>query len=94
LKLEGGFNLISDEFCNYHFVPILPPDYEFIGVTAGMTSGMKKGLTLGVGMWGDLDDTFMWWLDQEPYGPCPIYSNPAATVTYSNIRFGPIESTV
>ena len=59
-----------------------------------MTPSMKKGLTLGVGLWGDLDDTYMWWLDQEPYGTCPIYSNPAATVTYSNIRFGPIGSTV
>jgi hypothetical protein len=45
-------------------------------------------------LWGDVDDSFMWWLDQEPYGPCPVEPNsPNSTVTYSNVRFGPIGST-
>ena len=59
-----------------------------------MTPGMKEGMVLILSLWGDLDDTYMWWLDQPPYGPCPIYSNSNATVTYSNIRFGPIGSTI
>ncbi len=55
---------------------------------------MKKGVVLIFGLWGDADDTNMGWLDQEPYGPCPVEpNNPNSTVTFSNVRFGPIGST-
>ena len=94
-KVDGGFSSLSDEFCDYHYKPTLPPGYEdyFHGVTAGMSPGMRKGMVLILSLWGDQEDTFMWWLDKEPYGPCPIYSNPNPVVTYSNVRFGPIGST-
>ena len=95
MKVEGGFSSLSDEFCDYHYKPTLPPGYEdyFHGITDGLTAGLKKGVVLIFGIWGDVDDSFMWWLDQEPYGPCPVESNsPNSTVTYSNVRFGPIGS--
>jgi hypothetical protein len=95
-KVEGGFSTLSDEFCDYHYIPTLPPGYEdyFHGITDGVTPGMKKGVVLIFSLWGDTDDTYMWWLDQEPYGPCPVEpNNPNSTVTYSNVRFGPIGST-
>jgi hypothetical protein len=95
-KVDGGFTSLNDDFCNYHYIPTLPECSEgyFHGVTAGMSPGMREGLVLVFSLWGDLEDTWMWWLDQEPYGPCPIYSNPNPTVTYSNVRFSPIRSTV
>ena len=36
----------------------------------------------------------MTWLDVEPNGPCPTYNNSAASITFSNIKFGTIGSTV
>jgi len=95
MKVEGGFNSVSDEFCEYHYVPTLEGyDYEFFGVKKGMTKGMKQGMVLILSLWGDADDNFMQWLDTEPYGPCPDFTDPDAVVTYSNIRFGPIGTTV
>ncbi|XP_046446265.1 probable 1,4-beta-D-glucan cellobiohydrolase B isoform X3 [Daphnia pulex] len=95
-EVEGGFSTLSDEFCDYHYIPTFPPGYEdyFHGITDGVTPGMKKGVVLIFGLWGDADDTYMGWLDQEPYGPCPVEpNNPNSTVTFSNVRFGPIGST-
>jgi len=43
--------------------------------------------------WGEFEDTTMSWLDKEPAGPCPIYTEPNGKFSFSNIKIGPIGST-
>ena len=83
-----GFSSISDKFCNYFGKP------NADGVSDGMSRGLRQGMVLLMTFWGDLQDSAMTWLDVEPNGPCPAYNNSAASVTFSNIKFGPIGSTV
>ena len=62
-----------------------------------MGDGMKNGMTLAISLWGGprrpgSND----WLDTGANGPCqPGQSSPASggSVTFSNIKFGPIGST-
>ena len=59
-----------------------------------MTQGLKNGMVLTMGLWGNVTNPdFMYWLDQPPNGPCPVYSNLNPKVIYSNIKYGFIGST-
>jgi len=54
----------------------------------------NDGFVLIFNAWGDPNDpNSMFWLDQPPNGPCPIYTNPDPKVTFGNVRVGPIGST-
>ena len=88
LQVAGNFNSISDAYCNY------TGQNNIGGISASMTQGLKNGMVLTMGLWGDLKNpNFMGWLDKPPYGPCPVYTNLNPSVTFSNFKHGPIEST-
>lgn len=58
-----------------------------------MSRGLRQGMVLIMSFWGDLEDNLMQWLDVEPNGPCPVYSNVNASATFGNIKLGSIGST-
>ena len=64
-------------------------------VISGMSQSLKDGMVLIFNGWGNPKDdpNSMFWLDQPPNGPCPIYTDPDPRVTFSNVRVGPIGST-
>ena len=60
-----------------------------------MSAGLRKGMVLSFSLWGSpTDPGSMTWLDNEPNGPCPVYQNPNPYTSFSQIRIGPIGSTV
>lgn len=82
-----GYSGVSDAFCSHFGLANIG------GVTGSMSQGMKKRMVLVMSWWGNVEDTIMWWLDQEPNGPCPDYINSNGRFTFSNIKIGPIGST-
>nr|BAF57300.1 putative glycosyl hydrolase family7 [uncultured symbiotic protist of Reticulitermes speratus] len=66
---------------------------------AQMGKSLAKGHVLSFSFWDS--NSGMWWLDQGEYGPCSgsedaatLHSKyPDATVTWSNVKFGPLDST-
>jgi cellulose 1,4-beta-cellobiosidase/cellulase len=88
MQVEGNFNSISDAYCKYY------NQWNMGGISASMSYGLKKGMVLTMGMAGYPDKPDVWgWLDKEPNGPCPIYSNPNPSITYGNIKYGFIGTT-
>ncbi len=84
--VAGDFNSISDACCAHY-------NFNNLGGISAMNYGLKKGMVLTMGMAGYPDNPDVWgWLDKEPNGPCPIYSNPNPSITYGNIKYGIIGS--
>ena len=81
MQVAGNFNSISDAYCAYYNLNNLG------GISSSMSYGLKKGMVLTMGMAGYPDNPDAWgWLDKEPNGPCPIYSNPNPSITYGQYQ--------
>ncbi|TQN68512.1 Endoglucanase type C [Colletotrichum shisoi] len=100
VNIEGPpkINFMSDEYCQATGAS----EFTRLGGMEGMGDAMTRGMVLAVSLWWD-KSTFMGWLDQGNNGPCnategnpsvvtQIQSNPE--VTFSNIRFGELNSTL
>jgi cellulase len=96
-----GVNYMDDEYCAAHGAA----RYMDLGATAGMGEAMTRGMVLALSVWWD-EGTAMTWLDGindwGTVGPCQegegFPSNirevqPDTSVTFSNIRWGEIDST-
>jgi cellulase len=91
-------NYINDEFCEAAGAePMLR-----LGGTVGMGRALSRGMVLAMSVWWDAGG-YMNWLDQNESGPCNATEGspesirevePGTQVTFSNIRWGEIDSTV
>ncbi|KAK3998154.1 endoglucanase EG-1 [Cladorrhinum sp. PSN332] len=88
---------LNDEFC----AATGSRKYMGLGATAGMGEALTRGMVLAMSIWWD-EGGFMKWLDSGEAGPCgPTEGDPKnirlvepePEVTYSNIRWGEIDST-
>lgn len=75
--------------------------YMDLGATAGMGEAMSRGMVLCFSIWWD-EGSFMSWLDGDGAGPCNATEGdpkvireiqPDTAVTFSNIKWGEIDST-
>ncbi|KAI3551319.1 glycosyl hydrolase family 7 [Colletotrichum filicis] len=100
VNIEGPpkINFMNDEYCRATGAS----DFMRLGAMEVMGGAMSRGMVLAMSLWWD-DSTFMSWLDQGNNGPCnategnpsvitSIVANPE--VTFSNIRFGELNSTM
>ncbi|KAF6806258.1 glycosyl hydrolase family 7 [Colletotrichum musicola] len=100
VAIEGPpkVNFINDEYCKAMGADM----FTTLGGMTGMGESMSRGMVLALSIWWD-KATFMEWLDQGQAGPCnategnptnvvKLEANPE--VTFSNIRFGEINSTM
>ncbi|OHE92108.1 glycosyl hydrolase family 7 [Colletotrichum orchidophilum] len=100
VNIEGPpkINYIDDEFCQATGAS----DFMRLGGVEGMGGALSRGMVLAMSLWWDKSG-FMEWLDQGNSGPCnategnpsvitTIVANPE--VTFSNIRFGELNSTL
>ncbi|KZL85384.1 glycosyl hydrolase family 7 [Colletotrichum incanum] len=100
VNIEGPpkINFMNDEYCQATGAS----EFMRLGGMEGMGQAMSRGMVLALSLWWD-ESTFMEWLDQGNNGPCnategspsvvtQIESNPE--VTFSNIRYGELNSTM
>ncbi|GKT50821.1 endoglucanase type C [Colletotrichum spaethianum] len=100
VNIEGPpkINFMDDEYCQATGAS----EFMRLGAMEGMGNAMTRGMVLALSLWWD-KATFMEWLDQGSSGPCnategnpsvitQIVSNPE--VTFSNIRYGELNSTM
>lgn len=86
----GPYNSLSDEYCTAYGMQNPTRD-----IISGMTNSFADGMMLTFAFWGSMTDpNSMFWLDQPPNGPCPVYTNSDPYVSFGNIKVGPIGSTV
>ncbi|KAJ0163257.1 Endoglucanase type C [Colletotrichum tanaceti] len=100
VNIEGPprIDFMNDEYCEATGAT----DFARLGGMEGMGDAMTRGMVLAMSLWWD-KSTFMEWLDQGNNGPCnATEGNPSVAVqvqanpevTFSNIRFGEINSTL
>ncbi|KAF9878215.1 glycosyl hydrolase family 7 [Colletotrichum karsti] len=91
-------NFMNDEYCT----ATNAKEFMTLGGMTGMGESMSRGMVLAMSIWWD-DATAMEWLDTKAAGPCnategfpdnivKVEANPE--VTFSNIRYGEINSTM
>lgn len=62
-------------------------------IISEMTKYFDDGMMLTFAFLGSM--TSMFWLDQPPNGPCPVYTySDPYYVSFGNIKVGPIRSTL
>jgi cellulase len=90
-------NWMDDPYCAAHGAE----RYMDLGATKGMGEAMSRGMVLAFSVWWD-EGGHMEWLDSDYAGPCkegegaPSVirdTQPDTSVTFSNIRWGEIDST-
>ncbi|TDZ36984.1 Endoglucanase type C [Colletotrichum trifolii] len=91
-------NFMNDDYCDATGAG----DFLRLGGMTQMGEAMTRGMVLALSIWWD-DATYMEWLDQGKAGPCSategnpiniVGVEPNPEVTFSNIRFGEINSTM
>ncbi|OLN81951.1 Endoglucanase type C [Colletotrichum chlorophyti] len=100
VNIEGPpkINFMNDQYCQATGAD----QFMRLGAMGTMGEAMSRGMVLALSLWWD-ESTFMEWLDQGNNGPCnategnpkvitTFESNPE--VTFSNIRFGELNSTM
>ncbi|KAK1978632.1 family 7 glycosyl hydrolase [Colletotrichum cereale] len=100
VNIEGPprINFMNDNYCQATGAS----EFSRLGGMGVIGDAMTRGMVLALSVWWD-HDTFMQWLDVGNNGPCnategnpsvasQIVSNPE--VTFSNIRYGEINSTL
>ncbi|KIH86576.1 endo-beta-1,4-glucanase celB [Sporothrix brasiliensis 5110] len=97
-SLATGFGTITEDFCTQNGAT----DFVRLGGLQGMGKSLARGMVLIFSIW-DAPGDFMTWLDSGEAGPCSAtqgdpkiiaMNNSDAAVTFSNIRWGDIGSTI
>lgn len=100
VQIEGPpkINFMNDDYCKATGAD----QFMTLGGMTGMGESMTRGMVLAMSIWWD-DATAMEWLDTNAAGPCNategfpdsiVKVEPNPEVTFSNIRFGEINSTM
>ncbi|GKT66158.1 endoglucanase type C [Colletotrichum tofieldiae] len=100
VNIEGPpkINFMNDEYCQATGAS----EFIRLGGMEGMGKAMSRGMVLALSLWWD-KSTFMEWLDQGNSGPCnATEGNPSVVtkiepnpeVTFGNIRYGELNSTM
>ncbi|CAK7237588.1 hypothetical protein SEUCBS140593_010024 [Sporothrix eucalyptigena] len=93
-----GLGTITEDFCTQNGAT----DFVRLGGLQGMGKSLARGMVLIFSIW-DAPGDFMTWLDSGSAGPCSATqgdpkiiasNNSDAAVTFSNIRWGDIGSTI
>lgn len=96
--LATGLGTITEDFCTQNGAK----DFVRLGGLQGMGKSLARGMVLIFSIW-DAPGDFMTWLDSGTAGPCSATqgdpkiiatNNSDAAVTFSNIRWGDIGSTI
>ncbi len=99
-SLAAGVGTITQDFCADRGNST--SDFIRLGGIRGMGESLNRGMVLIFSIW-DAPGDFMTWLDSGSAGPCSatqgdpriiMMNNSDAAVTFSNIRWGDIGSTV
>ncbi len=99
-SLAAGVGTITEDFCAARGNST--SDFVRLGGLRGMGESLARGMVLIFSIW-DAPGDFMTWLDSGSSGPCSatqgdprviMMNNSNAAVTFSNIRWGDIGSTI
>ncbi|KAL8358911.1 hypothetical protein RB601_008199 [Gaeumannomyces tritici] len=91
---------VTQQFCDA--TGAASADFKRLGGMAGMGEAMGRGMVLVFSIWNSLTGDNMNWLDSGAAGPCGpdegspemvLARNPNVAVTFSNIRWGELDTT-